>query len=187
MLTASGGQPASLRAPGTARAIPAATRVRSKTQLRVGAARWVCSGHRPERSAWVGSYVRVLLTPARCADLPPAARETGQRGRAGGAERRTRAPVAGSDAAERRRAASPRRGGFAQSCGRRRSFDSGYSATPFTYGSATRSSMPGAHAGALADEGAVFTARTGAARGRAADAVRWPEGRVWADLAGGAP
>ena len=32
-----------------------------KTQLLVGAARWLCSGHRRKRSAWLGNYARALL------------------------------------------------------------------------------------------------------------------------------
>jgi len=39
----------------------------------MGAARWLCSGHRPEGSAWIDGHTRDLLAPARCADLPPAA------------------------------------------------------------------------------------------------------------------
>ena len=49
-----------------------------KKQLRVGAARWICSGYPPEGSAWLGHYNRMLLTPARCAELPPAARGSGR-------------------------------------------------------------------------------------------------------------
>ena len=100
---------------------------RVKKQLRVGAARWLCSGHRSERSARLDRYVRDLLAPARCADLPPAAREAGQhwpRRRLFASES---APLAGSDDAEARRAASGRSGGFAESCGRCRSFDRGRS------------------------------------------------------------
>ena len=100
---------------------------RSKKQLRVGAARWLCSGHRPERPAWLSSYDRVLLTAARGADLPLRASAAGQTGRGERAARARRAPVAGSDDAEGRRAASRRRGGLAGSCGRHRSFDPGRS------------------------------------------------------------
>jgi hypothetical protein len=89
----------------------------------MGAARWLCSGHPSECSAWPGNYARVLLTPARCADMPLPAREAGRHR----PRRRGRtlffAPVAGSDDAEARWAASGRCGGFAQSCGRRRPFD----------------------------------------------------------------
>jgi hypothetical protein len=46
--------------------------------LRMGATRWLCSVHRPERSAWLDHYPRDLFAPARCADLPPAARAGGQ-------------------------------------------------------------------------------------------------------------
>eukprot|EP01046_Picozoa_sp_COSAG06_P024645 COSAG06_NODE_2021_length_7833_cov_3.800233_3_plen_215_part_00 len=53
----------------------------SKKQLRVGAARWLCSGYRPEGYARLGSYDRGLLTPARCADVPPPAREAGHTAR----------------------------------------------------------------------------------------------------------
>ena len=49
--------------------------------LRVGAARWLCSGHCSERLAWLGHYDRVLRTQARCADLPPPATTCGQTGR----------------------------------------------------------------------------------------------------------
>ena len=48
-----------------------------KTQLHMDAARWLCSGHRPERSAWLDGHARALLTPARCHDLPPPARAAG--------------------------------------------------------------------------------------------------------------
>ena len=100
-----------------------------KKQLRVGVARWLCSRHRLERAAWLGSYVWVLLASARCANLPP------QRGRPANLDAESVpimdgahiAPVAGSDDAEGRRAASRRCGGVAQSCGRRRSFDPGIS------------------------------------------------------------
>jgi hypothetical protein len=43
----------------------------------MGATHWLCSGHRPERSAWLDSCARVLLTSARRRDLPPPAREAG--------------------------------------------------------------------------------------------------------------
>jgi hypothetical protein len=91
--------------------------------LRMGATRWLCSVHRPERSAWLDHHPRDLLAPARCADLPPAARAGGQhwpRRRSGSSQN---AVLAGSDGAEAHRPVSGRRGGFAQSCGRRRSFD----------------------------------------------------------------
>jgi hypothetical protein len=39
--------------------------------------------HRPERSVWLDRYVWALLTPARCANLPPPARASGQGGRGG--------------------------------------------------------------------------------------------------------
>jgi hypothetical protein len=79
---------------------------RSTKRLRGGAARWICAGDRPEGSAWLGRCDRVLLTPARCADLPPAASAAGQTGRRERAKRRHDAPVAGSDDAEGWRAAS---------------------------------------------------------------------------------
>jgi hypothetical protein len=50
-----------------------------KKQLRVGTARWLCSGPCPEVSACLGSYDRVLLRPSRCADVPTPASESGQR------------------------------------------------------------------------------------------------------------
>jgi hypothetical protein len=51
----------------------------------MGAARCLCSGRRPERSAWLGSYFRVPFTSVRCADVPPTAREAGpQAGRGAG-------------------------------------------------------------------------------------------------------
>jgi hypothetical protein len=96
-----------------------------KKQLRVGAARWICSGYPPEGSAWLGHYNRMLLTPARCAELPPAARGSGRPGRGERAEARHNAPLVGSDDAEGRGAAGRRCCDFAQSCGRRRSFDRG--------------------------------------------------------------
>ena len=100
---------------------PSCTRrtTRSKNQLRAGAARWLCAGERPERPAWLGSYVWVLLVSARCADLPLPASAAGQTGRGGRAKRVKRAPLAGGDDAEARWAASRRCCGFAQSCGRR--------------------------------------------------------------------
>ena len=97
----------------------------SNEQLRVGAARGIRSGYRSGRSACLSCCHGVLLTAARCADLPPRARESGQTGRGGRATTVRRAPLAGSDDAEARWAASGRSGGFAQSCGRRRSFDRG--------------------------------------------------------------
>ena len=57
---------------------PRVSQNRVKKQLRMSAARWLCSGHRSERSAWLHHYARDLLTPARCAELPPTAREAGQ-------------------------------------------------------------------------------------------------------------
>jgi hypothetical protein len=48
-----------------------------ENQLHMGVARWLCPGHRPERSAWLDGHARVLLTPARCHDLPPPARVAG--------------------------------------------------------------------------------------------------------------
>ena len=103
----------------------------SKKQLRVGAACWLCAGPLPELPAWLGRYARVLLLSARRATLPPAARAFGQPGRGERARRPQIAPLAGSDDAEARRcahrAASRRCGGFAQSRGRRRSFDTGRS------------------------------------------------------------
>ena len=99
----------------------------SKKQLRVGAARWLCSGYRPEGYARLGSYDRGLLTPARCADVPPPAREAGHTARGERAKTLNSAPLAGSDDAEARCAASRRRRGFAQGCGWRWSFDRGRS------------------------------------------------------------
>ena len=96
---------------------------RVKKQLRMGAARWLCLGHRSERSAWLHHYARDLLTPARCAELPPAAREAGQHWPRRRSFPSKSAALAGSDDAEARCAASRRCGGFAQSCGQRRSFD----------------------------------------------------------------
>jgi hypothetical protein len=108
-----------------ARREPVGESVGVEKLLRIGATRWLCSVHRPERSAWLDHYPRDLLAPARCADLPPAARAGGQhwpRRRAGSSQN---AVLAGSDGAEAHRPVSGRRGGFAQSCGRRRSFDRG--------------------------------------------------------------
>jgi hypothetical protein len=42
-----------------------------KKQLHMGVAHGLGSGHRPGRSACLGSDVRVLLGSSRCADLPP--------------------------------------------------------------------------------------------------------------------
>eukprot|EP01046_Picozoa_sp_COSAG06_P039075 COSAG06_NODE_4575_length_4131_cov_3.121280_1_plen_210_part_10 len=49
-----------------------------KKQLHMGGARRLCSGHPPERSAWLDGYVRDPLAPARCAERPTPAREAGQ-------------------------------------------------------------------------------------------------------------
>jgi hypothetical protein len=51
--------------------------LRSEKQLQVGAARWLCSGHRPERAARLGRYDRTLLSSSLCADLPNTARAAG--------------------------------------------------------------------------------------------------------------
>ena len=88
---------------------------------------WLCAGALPERSAWLHHYARDLLTPARCAELPPAAREAGQHWPRRRSFPSKSAALAGSDDAEARCAASRRCGGFAQSCGRCRSFDTGRS------------------------------------------------------------
>jgi hypothetical protein len=93
----------------------------------VGAARWRCPRYCSERSAWLDRYVRNLLTPARCAELPLAAREAGQHWPRRRSFPLLNAPLAGSDGAEARRAASGRSGGFAQSCGWCWSFDRGRS------------------------------------------------------------
>ena len=98
-----------------------------KKQLHMSVARWLCSGHPSERSAWLDGRVRVLLTPARCADLPRPAREAGQHWQRRRAKSTQNARLAGSDGAEARWAAGGRCGGFAQSCGRCRSFDRGRS------------------------------------------------------------
>ena len=100
---------------------------RVKKQLCVGAARCLPSGFRSEVSAWLECYDRVLLGPARCAHLPPRARESVQPGRGGRAKSPHNTPVAGSDDAEARRAASRRCRGFAQSCRRRWVSDQGRS------------------------------------------------------------
>ena len=89
-----------------------------------------CHRHpsRPRRPApWLHHYARDLLTPARCAELPPAAREAGQHWPRRRSFPSKSAALAGSDDAEARCAASRRCGGFAQSCGRCRSFDTGRS------------------------------------------------------------
>ena len=126
--TALGGRKASLQPPSTIRSnrLPRA-RLCSKKQLHVGAARRLCSGDRPGRSAWFGHYVWALLTSARRAEMPPSAREAGPSWPRNACQTSRRAPVAGSDDAEGGRAASGRCGGFAQSCGRCRSFDRGRS------------------------------------------------------------
>ena len=108
---------------GTAFCVP----VLVKKAAARGLVGWLCAGALPERSALLHHYARDLLTPARCAELPPAAREAGQHW-----PRRRSFPsksvaLAGSDDAEARCAASRRCGGFAQSCGRCRSFDTGRS------------------------------------------------------------
>ena len=100
---------------------------RVKKQLCVGAARCLPSGFRSEVSAWLECYDRVLLAPARCAHLPPRARESVQPGRGGRAKSPHNTPVAGSDDAEARRAARRRCRGFAQSCGSRWASDQGRS------------------------------------------------------------
>ena len=53
----------------------------------MGAARRLCSGHRPEGAAWPNTHARVLPTPARGADVPLPASASGQTGRAGRAKR----------------------------------------------------------------------------------------------------
>ena len=93
----------------------------------MGAARWRCPRYCSERSAWLDRYVRNLLTPARCAELPLAAREAGQHWPRRRSFPLLNAPLADSDGAEARRAASGRSGGFAQSCGWCWSFDRGRS------------------------------------------------------------
>ena len=93
----------------------------------MGAARWRCPRYCSERSAWLDRYVRNLLTPARCAELPLAAREAGQHWPRRRSFPLLNAPLAGSDGAEARHAASGRSGGFAQSCGWCWSFDRGRS------------------------------------------------------------
>ena len=45
-----------------------------KTQLLVGAARWLCSGHRRKRSAWLGNYARALLSQPDALICHPLAR-----------------------------------------------------------------------------------------------------------------
>jgi hypothetical protein len=77
----------------------------------------------PERSVGLGGYDRGLITPAVCAELPAPARAAGQPGHGEPAKRQRDALVAGSDGTEARWAGSGRCGGFAQSCGRRRSPD----------------------------------------------------------------
>ena len=52
-------------------------RNRLEKRLRMSAARWLCSGHRLQRTAWLDSYAWGLLTSASCSDLPPTAREAG--------------------------------------------------------------------------------------------------------------
>ena len=84
-----------------------------------------CAAPRSDRARSALHPSSQRLETARCADLPPRARESGQTGRGGRANTVRRAPLAGSDDAEARWAASGRSGGFAQSCGRRRSFDRG--------------------------------------------------------------
>jgi hypothetical protein len=101
-----------------------------KKQLRVGAARWLCSRPGPERSSCLDRYGRAPLGSSRCADLPPPTRAASQRDRREGSKSCPDA-LAGSahdDAAGR--TVGPRAydvGGFAQSCGPRRSFDRGRS------------------------------------------------------------
>ena len=109
------------------RAEPPTGQNRVKKQLHMGAARWRCPRYCSERSAWLDRYVRNLLTPARCAELPLAAREAGQHWPRRRSFPLLNAPLAGSDGAEARRAASGRSGGFAQSCGWCWSFDRGRS------------------------------------------------------------
>ena len=123
-----GGRKASLQPPSTVRSnwLPHA-RLCSKKQLRVGAARRLCSGDRPGRSTWLDRYVLALLTSAGRAELPPPAREAGPSWPRRACQTSKRSPVAGSDDAEGGRAASGRCGGFAQSCGRCRFFDRGRS------------------------------------------------------------
>jgi hypothetical protein len=113
-------------APSSRHLAPVSPRL-SKSKLRVGAARWLCSGYRPAGSVWLGGYDRGLLTPARCADVPPPESEAGQPARGERANTLESAPLAGSDDTVGGRAASRRCHGFAQSCGWRWSFDRGRS------------------------------------------------------------
>eukprot|EP01046_Picozoa_sp_COSAG06_P036445 COSAG06_NODE_4020_length_4654_cov_2.838419_3_plen_199_part_00 len=99
----------------------------SKKRPRMGAARGLCTGHRPERSTGLDSYAWDLLAPAGSADLPPSAREAAQHWRGDAAKSLRMAPVAGSGGAVARCAASGRRGGFAQSCSWWWTFDRGRS------------------------------------------------------------
>jgi hypothetical protein len=94
-----------------------------KKQLRMGAARWLCSGHRPERSAWLDNSARVLLTSARRPDVPHPTREAGPSWSRRASRGASHPPLAGSDDAEARRTASGRCGGSAQSRGWCGSFD----------------------------------------------------------------
>jgi hypothetical protein len=99
-----------------------------KKQLHMGVAHGLGSGHRPGRSACIGSDVRVLLGSSRCADLPPPARGSVLTLSMESVKASLPvAPLVGSDDAEGRRAASRRCGGRAQSCRWHWSLDRGRS------------------------------------------------------------
>ena len=94
----------------------------------MGVAHGLGSGHRPGRSACLGSDVRVLLGSSRCADLPPPARGSVLTLSMESVKASLPvAPLVGSDDAEGRRAASRRCGGRAQSCRWHWSLDRGRS------------------------------------------------------------
>ena len=87
-----------------------------KKPLHRGVARWLSAGQPFERFAWLGCYDRDLLAPARCADLPPVAREAGQHWPRRRSFGNWHVLLAGSGGTEARCAASGRCRGFAQSC-----------------------------------------------------------------------
>ena len=77
----------------------------SKKAAARGLVGWLCAGALPERPAWLGDCVRVLLPSARRANLPRPARASGQPGRGERCERSAR-PVSKSSCAWAQRAGS---------------------------------------------------------------------------------
>ena len=96
---------------------------RLKKQLRVDAANWLCSGHRPERPAWLGSYDRVLLTRPEAPTCLPQRARPARLATDGGANAPQKRPAVMTPGPRNGGLRADKNGGFAQSCGRRWSLD----------------------------------------------------------------